>query len=835
MEDSSSAHSASSQNDDSQRLLSTSDSLQENRQKFMRGFSACFMFAFFVSIFILIVRDATSDSRDQEVYRSRMTVTIENDGSIGIFYKQSLWLQTGPEVILHANNKTLSTSASTLSLKTYSESPNERVDELGSYFENLLHYWSPDAEMICRVKVYRHSDTLVFEQSFPRQVNESSVGNADHISSGWPIFVTISEQARERRGYAHWVSWFYENDERENRRDLLIAPGFASPQLGYWNSETFSKLKGGLGGTGVLAIFDRTATDTLVISPYLNPMAINHQSMQADNNRMLGFGVMGNVSTIPAHSAFSIIIAASEKGINNAMTNWGEMMRKKSGKTGAAGRIADYTLNYLGYTTDNGMYFYYNTLAGKNYYDTLLAVKEYASLSAIPIKYWLLDSWWYYRSSANNGVKNWTAQSAMFPNGLESLFQSTGLYVQAHNRYWSPDNIYASQNGGDFNFQVDPVHLGAVPDDPTFWQKLFQNAKSWGLSVYEQDWLFNELYYAQMLLIDVSLSKKWLEQMADAAYEEGISIQYCMPFVRFLLQSVEFPSVTQARGSDDYVLSPHSGHDNWRIGGQALLIEALGLSISKDGFMTSQNENGNPYGEKRFEPFPRLQSAVATISRGPVAIGDGIGFSDRDLVLKSCAEDGKLLQASTAAKMIDAAFVQKVFLGGDKASGAELWFSVSYVDSIFFAGYLFAADVQSTMPQLIPQDLTGLPSAENTFWMFESNSTVKTLRRFSSSEPLDLPIMPSYADFHLYNVVPILSNGWTLLGETTKWIGISEGRIRSVIIGSPSEGIFLNVRGSFEESVVFEFLNPSGEVVKWSCRFTASSSMTISSSKGCIN
>ena len=41
-------------------------------------------------------------------------------------------------------------------------------------------------------------------------------------------------------------------------------------------------------------------------------------------------------------------------------------------------------------------------------------------------------------------------------------------------------------------------------------------------------------------------------QMGEGARKNGLTIQYCMPYMRHLLQSVEIPVVTQARASDDY-------------------------------------------------------------------------------------------------------------------------------------------------------------------------------------------------------------------------------------------------------------------------------------------
>ena len=222
-------------------------------------------------------------------------------------------------------------------------------------------------------------------------------------------------------------------------------------------------------------------------------------------------------------------------------------------------------------------------------------------------------------------------------------------------------------------------------------KRLFAHAKSnWGLAVYEQDWLFNELYYSGSLLKDVSSSQRWLSQMAAGAYAEGITVQYCMPHIRFLFQSVDYPAVTQARATDDYRVAPYDGPSNWRIFGQSVMLTALGLATSKDGFWSTSRQAENPYGRDFYEPCPRLQAAVATISRGPVQIGDGIGNVDVELVAKSHTQNGRLLQASNPCLWFDLIFKERAFR--DAFATTEGCFSSTWIDGEFFAGYLFAAD-----------------------------------------------------------------------------------------------------------------------------------------------
>ena len=47
---------------------------------------------------------------------------------------------------------------------------------------------------------------------------------------------------------------------------------------------------------------------------------------------------------------------------------------------------------YLGYSTDNGAYYYYQTEAGSTYEQTMIDVARYAKKVGLPYRYWLADS-----------------------------------------------------------------------------------------------------------------------------------------------------------------------------------------------------------------------------------------------------------------------------------------------------------------------------------------------------------------------------------------------------------------------------------------------------------
>lgn len=81
--------------------------------------------------------------------------------------------------------------------------------------------------------------------------------------------------------------------------------------------------------------------------------------------------------------------------------------------------------------------------------------------------------------------------------------------------------------------------------------------------------------------------------------------------------------ILQARVSDDY----QPGNYQWKIGVTSMFAHALNIAPFKDTFWTTSHQPGNPYGLK-YEPYPNLQAAIATLSTGPVGPSDAVGESD---------------------------------------------------------------------------------------------------------------------------------------------------------------------------------------------------------------
>jgi hypothetical protein len=73
----------------------------------------------------------------------------------------------------------------------------------------------------------------------------------------------------------------------------------------------------------------------------------------------------------------------------------------------------------LSYYTDTGAYYWYNTVPGKNYQDTLKDIKEWHVRAKLPVGIYELDSWWYFKSGGSKaehgGIKLWEPRPEIFP------------------------------------------------------------------------------------------------------------------------------------------------------------------------------------------------------------------------------------------------------------------------------------------------------------------------------------------------------------------------------------------------------------------------------------
>ncbi|PVD22557.1 hypothetical protein C0Q70_18373 [Pomacea canaliculata] len=721
-----------------------------------------------------------------------LVVDIVTNGSYSIKINNNTWLRNAP-TFFRVDGQVFTAGKN---LKLNMTTGSSGIDTLGTYQTTTFVYQAGGNEIHASIRTYELLPVIVFSQVYPNGANRTKASGVNDVISGFPSFsVNTEDSANSSLGYLAYGGMMCGDTEKS---------------FGRFTTKTFIIADGVVGGP--IALFDGSGA-TLVISPSSNFMAASNSHSRATNS--LSYGIMGEVDTVPPGYSLDTILYFGDAGVNRAFQGWGELLRFLYRRTDEF-VSNDLTINYLGYWTDNGAYYYYNTEPNKTYQDTMLDVRAYSLQSNVPYRYLQYDSWWYYKS-IQDGVKTWESRPDVFPDGFEYVHQKTALPVSAHNRYWASDTTYARHNGGNYNFVVETFK--AVPDDQTFWNDLFANATRWGLYTYEQDWLNVEFAGVEALLTDIDLGSRWLNQMGTAALDYRLTIQYCMANSRHVMQSLHNPAVTQVRVSNDY----HPGSDQWKIGVSSIFAHAMGLAPFKDTFWTTTVQPGNPYGGT--EPHNLLQLAVAVFSTGPVGPSDMVGGTDVPLLQRCCNAEGLILKPSKPATAIDDQIYTSAF-GSSSGVNGDVWTTFTAISNIFF-GIIFAPDITGSY-SLTPE-AAGFGQIL-TSKVFSANN-VSDMADFRSDKPLVISGC-NRSEPCIYYVAPVLklSPPTLLLGELTKLVPVSPQRVTSITVGAD---VTVHVRGAARERVTFTFLQAS-EVVSVDCVIGATGSAIISlNSRSC--
>ncbi|XP_046547852.1 uncharacterized protein LOC124257767 isoform X1 [Haliotis rubra] len=733
-------------------------------------------------------------------------VNVNNDGTYNVVVKGDVWLKSAP-TFFRADGQVF--SSADLSLKLVKITQSSGVDVIGQWEANSFLYQAGSSQIEASFVQYTPDPSIftynnpavpfiLFKQRYINGANNTASNKTDFTISGFPGF--LIQDSSIPLGYLSYGG---------------SQGGSIGLNVGQWGPSSF-EIDDGIEG-GPLTLFDRVKTaNTLIISPasrFMSSSIWRQRSSTGGDN--VYWGTMGGVEDVPVGVETSFILFCGNQGINKASVSWGQILQRWHGRTDQYMK-SDFTINYLGYWTDNGAYYYYRTEKGKNHQDTMLDIKSYMGQIGVPVRYIQYDAWWYYWDN-DHGVVTWSAQPKIFPNGMQWLYNKTQYPVVAHSMYWSSNTTYATANGGKYEFVIDGPK--ALPLEERFWTDLLADARKWGLFVYEQDYLRNEFEGINKLLTDIDLGRQWLTQMGNGAAKNGLTIQYCMSFPRHLLQSLEIPVVTQSRVSHDN--RPNT--DNWKIGVSSIFALSLGVVPYKDNFWTTSVQPGNRYNLS--EPHTSLNAVVATLSTGPVGISDMIGGTNKTLIMKSVNADGLILKPSRPATAIDNR-IRRMAWSDFEGPDGEVWSTYSDFGGKNKYGIILAADLQGSY-NMTPcmAGYQGFPSS----MVFPAKDSNK-IQPLTDPQPLTMSGC-TMTDFCLFYVSPVLTvNGKQVLiqGELDKWVPMSPQRVTDINI---ADDITINLTGAAHETVSFWF-NVDGKSSPVTCTLGAAGLATLSFTAG---
>jgi len=396
----------------------------------------------------------------------------------------------------------------------------------------------------------------------------------------------------------------------------------------------------------------RAADRTVLVAPLSNP----HEQIIAVHDGALHWGWHGDLDDVPEGFATTV-------GIYEAATAT-EALAAWTADLGALPmRPATNPINsHLSYWTDNGAAYWYRTEPGRTIGDSIATTVEQLRDAGVPVHTVELDSWAYPHETLRpiaeigypeevppSGMSTWTPRADAFggadpEDGFDTFRERLGHPpLVIHSRHIAPTSPYVSE--GDW--WVDD--LAAQPVDPAFFRRWFDDARRWGLCAIEQDWMLMYWFGVRALREVPGRAAEWLRALDRHAGDTGIGLIWCMATPADFVLAASLPNVVAIRTSDDYRFAADPAFLwTWyltvnRVAG------ALGLRAFKDVFFSGAAGDDPIDGDEHAE----LEALLSALSAGPVGIGDRLGRTDAEVVLRTCDADGRLRHVDRPVGLID--------------------------------------------------------------------------------------------------------------------------------------------------------------------------------------
>ncbi|XP_071096800.1 uncharacterized protein [Haliotis cracherodii] len=714
-----------------------------------------------VSLMLAIITEQAP--ADQAAFPA-IQVVVASNGTYQLKVKGTVWLNSAPTFFV-LNNQRYGIDDGSLVVESVTNI-SFTGDLLGPGVETRITFNANNVTIVASVLAYSSDELLTFKVNFPMGATDINHFNYDKVICGFPGFVM--ENDLYPLGFMSLGGEF---------------AGYTGQVVGRWNKT--ANIQDGLEGSAPLNLFDKSF-NAITIGPQDNFMST---SLWRDiDNDYVYWGIMSGVTQVPTNFTYQVLTAYSAD-VTESMFVWGNSIASLYYRLS---RPSDPVVNNIGYWTGEGSFYYEEGSFEGNYEDAITAVFAAAANRSLPYRYVELDNWWFTKGQGG-GVKEWTAPTDIFPNGIEQLHNKINVPVVAKNNFWSSDTIYATQNQGQYNFDISGDM--ALPKDEAFWDFLFGEAKQWGMTTYIQDNMTEIFRQFDYLKMDLDYGRDWLMNMGTAATKHNITIQYSGALPRMVMQSLEIPAVTQIRVSPNYGAS----EDQWKIGLTSIFASGLQVAISKDGFLSQQHEGALG------DPNSQRQGLISSLSKGMFETGDEAWKSNTTLIMKSCLKDGTILRPDFPVVAVDAQLMQRAFQDGSGPVG-EVWATLSTVTRIgdgpeLKFGIIFASNLQGSYA--ITPSTAGFTFEFPKSKIFNAKDP-REQHDFSEDKPFTLTGCTADT-FCLYYTSPVISlnnKEVLILGELDKWIPMSRQRVINVTL---SNVITIDLVGAKQEKVEMWF------------------------------
>ncbi|MDQ1436056.1 MAG: hypothetical protein QOF59_2872 [Actinomycetota bacterium] len=501
----------------------------------------------------------------------------------------------------------------------------------------------------------------------------------------------------------------------------------------------------------------------------------------------LRMGWHGDVDDVSAGFATELLIIAGD-GMRDCYARWARLLRDRSG-VAAPARDADVLGTRLSYWTDNGSAYWYRTEPGLDAASTIVAAVDDLEARGLPVGAVQLDSWWYPHEVLRpfntdewvvppSGMVRWEPRPDVLPEGMPALRERLGRRpLVTHCRHLSSQSPYLEE----FAMWVDGDR--AHPQTSEFYERLFDQAVSWGVEVFEHDWLI-ECFLGVRSLRGPGRAAAWQEGMDAALGARNLTAQWCMASPADFAQVSRLRHVTSIRTSGDhgYLVGPEVLwawflHNN-------VMARALGLWPYKDVFRASPESETHD-----------VEALLAVMSAGPVGIGDRIGVADVDLVRRTCRADGLLVRPDVPIAATDRAAIDAPVW-----TGAPLVASTHSQHSAGRWGYVLACNVgmdkQALEAHVALPDVGDDRPATDSVALYDWRTGTITV--IPADGGFDVALEPAGWDYRI--AAPVVGDGLAVIGDAALYACAGDARIADVAVDERGDGVVVTVLG-VEESL----------------------------------
>jgi hypothetical protein len=646
------------------------------------------------------------------------------------------------------------------------EALGDGADDLGPYAS--IGALSDDGAVRLSVRAYAHASVVVFRCEAQRSLDGLATGSFARPSYAWPACDPAHREPDGvpdgSRGFGYQYTEFAlttQSDASLSRWRLLpFRPAVVEP-------------------LGVVAPDGRCVL--------LAPIDAFHEQVIAVEDG-IACGWHGDLERVPAGFATELAVIAGA-GPRACLDEYGRIVQRRNATTRPR-PDADALGSHVSYWTDNGSAYWYRTEPGNDTTTTLRSAIADLQARAIPVHAVQLDSWWYPHEVLRpfntddwvvppTGLVRWEPREDVLPEGIPALREALGgPPLVTHCRHVSSSSPYVEEH--ECWLDGDRAH----PTTADLYERWLDDAKHWGVSTFEHDWLVESFLGVRGLRAQPGRARAWQEGIDRAAAERDMTLQWCMATPADFAQTATLSRLTSIRTSGDhgYLIGPGE------LWAWFLLTNALARSLDlrpyKDVFLSDRSVP---------EHHAEVEALLAALSTGPVGIGDELGRADRDIVLRTCRDDGVIVRPDVPLAAVDRCFVEHPVARAVPLVAEA--FTEHAAGRWVYAVTLNVSRHEQRLDEFVALEQLGAsaPAGAVAVWDWRSG----TAARLDAGGAWEIALDPLEWDLRV--LAPILPSGLAVFGDSSRYA--MGGRTRLAAVEPVDGGVAFTVVGAPGEHV----------------------------------